>query len=85
MNTENLKKHIESLHGKIFTATFIKKDGSVRVINARTGVKKHLHGGVSKNNNPNHIIVFDMSNKGYRTIDLENVIELHSQGFSFKF
>jgi len=35
---------------KIFTATFIKKDGSTRVMNCQLGVKKHLKGGEQKFN-----------------------------------
>ena len=30
--------------GKIFTACFTKKDGSERVMNCRTGVKKYVTG-----------------------------------------
>ena len=34
--------------GKIFSVTFTKKDGSSRAMNCRTGVKKHLTGGMLK-------------------------------------
>ncbi len=85
MNTQYIKDHIDSLNGKFFTVKFIKKNGDERVMTARTGVKKYLHGGVNRNHNPNHVIVFDVQNKGYRTVDLENVFELHSQGFKFTF
>lgn len=85
MNTENLKAHFESLNGKFFTVKFTKKDGSTRVMNARTGVKKYLRGGVSKNSNPDHVVVFDTVAKGYRTVDLSSVFELHTQGNVYKF
>mgnify|MGYP003109620399 CR=1 FL=1 len=38
MNTKQLLKEMQT--GKIFTAEFIKKDGSRRQMNCRTGVKK---------------------------------------------
>ncbi len=85
MSIQNIKDHIDSLNGKFFTVKFIKKNGDERVMTARTGVKKYLHGGVSRNSNPNHVIVFDVNARGYRTVDLENVFELHSQGYKFTF
>jgi hypothetical protein len=57
--------------GKVFSANFVKKDGTIRTINCRTGVVKHLKGGtlrfdpISKNLLP----VFDMSKNGYRFIN----------------
>ena len=80
----NVKAHIESLGGKFFTATFIKKDGSIRTMNCRTDVKKHLRGGRNPNQNPDHVFVYDLESGGYRTIDTTKVIEIHSQGFTFK-
>lgn len=85
MNVNNIKTHIESLDGKFFTVTFKKKDGSIRKMNARTGVKKYLKGGVNLNSNPDHIIVFDMGNRQYRTVNLSEVLELKSQYNTFVF
>lgn len=79
MAITNIKGYIESLNGKFFTVKFIKKDGSTRTMNARTGVVKYLKGGKSLNSNPYHIVVFDMATKGYRTVDLSTVFEIHSQ------
>ena len=86
MNTiDNIKNHIDSLNGKFFTVKFIKKDGTNRIMTARTGVKKYLKGGNSHNTNPNHIIVYDVQNKGYRTIDLSKVYEMHTQKNKYQF
>lgn len=86
MNKVNsIKNHIDSLNGKFFTVTFTKKDGSIRKMNARTGVKKYLKGGVNLNSNPNHLIVFDMAIKEYRTVDLVSVQEIASQYHKFSF
>jgi hypothetical protein len=39
---QTLIKLIEFLNGQFFTVEFIKKDGTLRVMNCRTGVKKYL-------------------------------------------
>lgn len=62
--------------GDFFTVTFIKKDGSTRVMNARLGVKKYLKGGalpydaISKGLLP----VFDAQKNDYRMINLNTII-----------
>ena len=64
--------------GKFFTIKFIKKNGMLRELNGRLGVKKHLKGG-SLGYDPktfNYIIVFDVVNEGYRTVNVDTVIEL---------
>ena len=75
MNREQLKK---KLGGKIFTVVFKKKDGSVRKLNGRLGVKKHLRGGEKSFSDAqiNALTVFDLKAKGYRTIMLDNVTSL---------
>jgi len=42
---DEAKRLIKDTKGKFFTVTFIKKDGTERVMNARLGVKKYLKGG----------------------------------------
>ena len=81
------KKHMEKKveiikefvgKNKIFTATFIKKDGSTRVMNCQLGVKKHLKGGEQKFNpiEKNLLTVFDMQKKEYRMINISTLITL---------
>jgi hypothetical protein len=78
MKVENV---IELLGDKIFTVTFVKKDGTVRVLNGKTGVKKHLKGGelgydpISKGLIP----VFDLKSEGYRMINSQTVKEIKSE------
>jgi hypothetical protein len=64
--------------GKFFTIKFIKKNGMLRELNGRLGVKKHLKGGVLGYDPKtfNYIIVFDVVNEGYRTVNVDTVIEL---------
>jgi len=45
ISTEIAKQLIRDTKGKFFTVTFIKKDGTTRVMNARLGVKRYLKGG----------------------------------------
>lgn len=71
-------------HG-IFTATFVKKDGAIRVMNARCEVKKHLVGG--KNTwSPEangYVSVYDLASKGYRVVNLDTLITLKANGKTY--
>ena len=78
INREEAQFLIETTHGKFFTVTFLKKDNSVRIMNARLGVKKHLNGGVLKYSPKEKelIPVYDLQSKGYRMINLNTLISL---------
>lgn len=74
----NKEKIIELVGNKFFTISFIKKDGTLRKMNARLGVTKHLKGG-KKSYNPddfNYLTVFDIGKKQYRTVNLNTVKEV---------
>jgi hypothetical protein len=62
----------------IFTVDFIKKDGSLRKMNCRLGVKKHLKGGELKYNptEKNLLPVFDMEKQSYRMINVSTIKEI---------
>lgn len=62
--------------GKFFTVEFIKQDGSLREMNCRLGVKKHLKGG-TKTLTDNYICVYDVKSNGYRAVDPEKVISVN--------
>ena len=74
------KQAIEKIVGnKFFYISYFKKDGTYREMNsARLNVSKHLKGGQNKNPNINktQIIVFDNNKSGYRTINIEKIIEI---------
>jgi hypothetical protein len=78
MKVENV---IELLGDKIFTVTFVKKDGTVRVLNGRRKVTKHLKGGelaydpIEKGLIP----VYDLKSEGYRMINSQTVLEIKSE------
>ena len=71
---ELVKPLLFNLYGKIFGATFKKKDGSIRNINCRTGVSKHLKGGKRTTYGYSNLLcVYDVQNKGYRYINLDTL------------
>jgi len=87
MNTEAKRKMIKEMiftgcpNGQTFTATFTKKDGTIRDMNCRLGVTKHLKGGESTTaHKENLMTVFDMQTKEYRCINLDTVQRLRIAG-----
>jgi hypothetical protein len=76
MNIKQLLKEMKS--GKIFTAEFIKKDKTKRVINCRTNVSKYVK-GVGLSFDPmarNLLSVYDLQKKEYRFINLSTLISV---------
>ena len=69
---------IQKANGKFFSVIFEKKDGTLRKMVCRTGVKKHLKGGELKHNPAElgHLVVFDVQKKEYRTLNLNTVKEI---------
>jgi hypothetical protein len=78
ISKEDAKQMIKATKGKFFTVTFIKKDGTVRVMNARLGVKAYLKGGELLYNPDEKglIPVYDMKNSGYRMINVNTITKL---------
>jgi hypothetical protein len=83
MDIQSFKDEVK---GNFFRATFIKKDGTIREMTARFGVKKHLKGGELKYNpeEQGYIVVFDVEKEQYRTINLNNLISLRYNGKELK-
>lgn len=73
------RQFIKSTKGKIFSATFIKKDGSVRRMNARLGVSKGVKGTGMKYDpvKKGLITVFDLKKNAHRMINLKTLQEFH--------
>ena len=72
----NFVDRILNSNGKIMTVKFVKKDGSLRVMNCRLGVTKHLKGGNSTLNPDKFITVYDLKSEGYRAIDKESILDV---------
>ena len=73
---------INKSKGRIFSVTFKKKDNSIRVMNCRLDVKKHLKGGDLAYNPSLKGLksVFDMQKGEYRMINLETIKRLSING-----
>jgi hypothetical protein len=69
-------EQIKKTNGRIFSVTFVKKDGSLRKMTARLGVKKDLKGvGLSFDPASKQlVVVFDMHKRAYRMINLQTII-----------
>ena len=77
MTKSELLKLVE---GKFFSATFIKKNGEIRKMLCRTGVKKHLKGGQKRYDYDDLLTVYDVKKKGYRTIPLGRLLTVRAKG-----
>ena len=84
MKTE-LQKFRELVGNKIFSVEFIKKDGSLREMVCRLGVTKHLKGGSLGYHaeDYNYLIVFDMTKKEYRTLNVSTLRKLKFEGNTY--
>ena len=70
---KTLNDIVEQSDGKFIAVSFIKKDGTLRTLNGRLGVVKHLRGGECTLDRTKYIIIYDMINKGYRSINRETI------------
>ena len=78
-------KAIYDTRGRIFSAVFIKKDGSIRKMVARTGVTKYIKGGEHTVKAKNNLLtVYDMAKGGYRTINLNTLLRLKANGEQYE-
>ena len=65
----NAIEALKASNGKFVTVTFVKKDGTLRTLNGRLRVIKHLKGGVSTIDPHQYTVVYDVVNKGYRAVN----------------
>lgn len=83
---EQIKNIIKENPYGFFTITFIKKDGSQRVLNGRCGVSKGLVGGLATTKfYPNYLRVFDCKKYEYRNVNLDTVTQLKANGKTYSF
>lgn len=78
---------IRSFGGTLFAATFVKKDGTVRNMVARMGVKKGVKGTGSyshtKDLTRNNVTVFDFTKREFRAIPLDRVLVIRHAGQTY--
>lgn len=77
MTKTELKKLVGN---QFFGATFVKKNGEIRKMLCRVGVKKYLKGGVKKYDYDDLLTVYDLKKKAYRTIPLSRLLTLNAKG-----
>ena len=72
---ENLKDFIDNNKGKVMTIVFRKKNGTIRTLNTRTGVKKNITGkGLTYSpEDYGYLILWDLLKGGYRTVTLSTI------------
>lgn len=77
---------IKDNKGKFFSCEFTKADGSLRKLHGRTGVKKHLRGGVNKVQKPSNSLVtaWDRRAEDYRTINIKTLSKITLRGKTYK-
>jgi hypothetical protein len=80
--TEFLQSETE---GRIFSAYFRKKDGSMRQMTCRRGVKAHLSGGDLPYDPKAKLLlpVFDMQIEEYRMVNLASLVSFNIGGETF--
>lgn len=78
INREQAASLIRNSKGKFFGVQFIKKNGEVRDMNARLGVKKGVTGKGLKYNPAEHdlITAFDMVKQNFRMINIATITKL---------
>jgi Tfp pilus assembly protein PilN len=75
---------IKNSNGKFFTVSFIKRsDNSIRTMNCRLGVKKGLKNAKRNRRNAGLVTVYDMTNQGYRNINISGLRDLKINGQTF--
>lgn len=78
---------LQAQRGKFVTCEFVKQDGSVRKLNGRLGVTKHLRGGgpskIAASDKP-YVTVFDVQCKDYRVINLETVFAIRASSIQYR-
>jgi hypothetical protein len=66
---------------KFFSAEFTKKDGSIRKIYGRSGVKKHLKPDAKpqayKPAEMGYLTIWDMGKKAYRLVNTQTIITIN--------
>ncbi len=83
---ELLQEHKSNGKGRIFTVVFKKRTtGEIRVMNCRFEVKSALKGGTLRYvpREKNLMVVYDMQKQAYRSINLEDILELLIDGKQF--
>ena len=85
INKRDILPLLEKNKSNIFSVVFLKKDGSIRRMLCRFGVKKHLKGGklAFDPRERKLLVVFDMQKEAYRMINLETISNITMKGVDY--
>lgn len=85
ISKQQARKILGETNGKIFTAVFIKKDGTERTMNARTKVLCKLKGGESTIKHKDNLFgCYDVQSGGYRCINLDTLKVIRANGKQYE-
>ena len=71
-------------NGRFFSVTFRKKDGSLRKMTARLGVKRDIQGNPRYNPaDYNLLVVWSVNDNAYRSIHIPSILEVKAAGLTF--
>jgi hypothetical protein len=88
INKDKAKELIEDTNGQIFSSTFIKKDGTHRLLTGRLkvtkGLKKDAKPRPYEPNKYNLLCVYDMKINNYRMINLNTLLTLTINKTNYK-
>jgi phage/plasmid primase-like uncharacterized protein len=83
-NSRMLADVLEQTNGQFCSVTFIKKDGTERVLTGRMGVTKHLRGGTKTVPEDKYVTIYDTVNEGYRSVNRDTIKALRANGVEYK-
>ena len=78
----NISDFIASSAGKFVTVTFMKRDGTLRKLNGRINVTKYLKYGPYVADTGTAFCVYDVKDKGYRSIRKESILGITCGGLT---
>ena len=83
-SSDEMVKMIKSTKGKWFSCTFIKKDGTKRVMNGRIGCHKGVKGTSNRKPKENLVTVFDAQAKEYRMVNVDTMLTFNCGNFNWE-
>lgn len=85
INRKKLLELIRENKSNIFSVVFLKKDGTIRRMICRLGVKKYVNGkGLKYDPIERGLLgVFDMQKEAYRMINLETIMNINMKGVEY--
>ena len=85
INRKKLLELIRENKSNIFSVVFLKKDGTIRRMICRLGVKKYVNGkGLKYDPIERGLLgVFDMQKEAYRMINLKTITNINMRGVEY--